>query len=121
MYEVRVKSGFSAAHSLRHYKGKCEKLHGHNWVVEVAVISPALDKHEMVIDFTVLKKALREILKEFDHAYLNELEPFKRANPSSERIAKFVFDRVGAKVPRAKVSKVLVWETENSCAEYRED
>jgi 6-pyruvoyltetrahydropterin/6-carboxytetrahydropterin synthase len=121
MYEVRMRSSFSAAHSLRHYRGKCEKLHGHNWVVEVAVTSPALDKCDMVIDFAILKKALREVLQNLDHAYLNELTPFKKTNPSSERIAKYVFDRVGAKVPRAKVSKVLVWETENSCAEYRGD
>lgn len=34
MYEIKVKSNFSSAHSLKNYRGKCERLHGHNWNIE---------------------------------------------------------------------------------------
>lgn len=122
MYEVNVRTSFSAAHHLRNYRGKCEKLHGHNWVVEAAVASQEVDRNGMVIDFVVLKKALKKILAEFDHSYLNRHPYFRKANPSSENIAKYIHDKL-----RTSLSSVLcplcsvkVWETEGSCAEYRE-
>ncbi|OIO37623.1 MAG: 6-carboxytetrahydropterin synthase QueD [Candidatus Omnitrophica bacterium CG1_02_49_10] len=123
MYEVKVRSSFSAAHNLRNYRGKCEKLHGHNWMVEAAAASQEVDKNGMVIDFVLLKKALKKILMELDHSYLNKHPYFKKANPSSENIAKYIYDKLRMKLPavRHAVSSVKVWETEGSCAEYREE
>ena len=115
MHTVSVRSSFSAAHNLRDYKGKCENVHGHNWIVEAAVASRKLDKQGMVIDFAVLKKTLKEALEELDHCDLNGLPYFKKVNPSSENIAKFIYDKLKI------ASSVKVWETENSCAEYRGD
>ena len=43
MYSLRVQGTFSSAHNLRGYKGKCEDLHGHNWIVEIVIKSAQLD------------------------------------------------------------------------------
>jgi 6-pyruvoyltetrahydropterin/6-carboxytetrahydropterin synthase len=122
MYEIKVKGTFSSAHNLRSYKGKCEKLHGHNWIVEASVASDGLDKGGMVLDFSVLKKMLGAILEELDHTYLNEHPYFKKNNPSSENMAKYIYDRLNKKLSTIdhRLSTVTVWENERSCATYTE-
>lgn len=122
MYEISVVMSFSAAHNLRDYKGKCEKLHGHNWQVEAVFGSQILDKSGMVVDFQVVKKMLREVLRYFDHCYVNDTEYFKKINPTSENIARFVFDALGRKMKRKKYGllRVSVWETPGSRATYYE-
>jgi len=118
MYEVKVKSKFSSAHYLRGYRGKCEELHGHNWHVEVAVCAELLNDIGMVVDFGELKKELNEILRGLDHKHLNELEYFKTVNPTSENIAKFLYDDLTEKIQGIKISSVTVWETDSSAAIY---
>ena len=120
MYKIKVSAYFSGAHSLRQYKGKCESLHGHNWKVEAVVGAAKLDKAGMVMDFSRLKKILNDILDTLDHKHLNQLEYFKKANPSSEEICRYIFDRLKPQVTKAKckLCEVLVWETENSRASY---
>ena len=122
MFEISVVMDFSAAHNLRDYRGKCEKLHGHNWQVEVVLCSDALDKGAMVMDFTLAKKKLKQVLKYFDHSYINETAYFKKNNPTSENIAKFIFKRMSEQVKRnkCKVARVSVWETPRSKATYYE-
>jgi len=122
MYEVKIASSFSSAHSLRDYKGKCEALHGHNWKVEVMVTSSSLDSLGMVIDFSELKKIVNDILGQLDHKHLNDLEYFRSENPSSERIAQYIFGMLKERLPRkeCELSRVQVWETPNSCASYHE-
>ncbi len=121
MFEAVVLMDFSAAHNLRGYRGKCEALHGHNWRVEVAVAAKRLDKTGMVEDFGVIRKDLRIVLEELDHHYLNDVKAFGRTNPTSENIAKWVFEKMGRRLrsSRCKVSWVKVWETATSCAAYR--
>jgi len=116
MYTVKVTSRFSSAHNLRGYKGKCEELHGHNWLVEAAASRGDLDDMGMVTDFKELKAILEEILAELDHKHLNEVEYFKEVNPTSENIAKFIYDNLIGKRP--DISYVTVWETETSSATY---
>lgn len=116
MYEILVKSGFSAAHKLREYKGKCENLHGHNWLVEATVSSKTLDKTGLLIDFRILKGKLKEILDKLDHTDLNGLPYFKKNNPTSENIARYVFNML--KRRGIKPHKVSVWESDMSCATY---
>jgi len=118
MFSVKVEGEFSSAHNLREYKGKCEELHGHNWKAEVVVTGERLDKSGMLVDFTVLKKELGEILASLDHKYLNEIEYFKKVNPTSENIAKYIYDRIKGKGLRIK--SATVWESEKSCATYEE-
>ena len=120
MYEVRIEESFSSAHRLRGYKGKCERLHGHNWRVSLALRSSSLNKLGLVIDFTKLKKRLKEVLKELDHTYLNDLPYFKKHNPSSENIAQYIYLQIKKKLKENKIAieKVSVWESETSSASY---
>ncbi len=115
---------FSAAHALRGYKGPCERFHGHNYEVEVAVEADGLDEAGLVIDFQELKKAVREaVLGALDHAFLNEVPPFDELNPTSENIARHIYERVAERLDggRARVAWVRVWETPDAWAEYHAD
>ena len=118
MYTVSVESKFSSAHNLRGYKGKCEDLHGHNWRVRMSVSSSELDELGMVSDFTVLKKILAEAVDRLDHKYLNDLDLFGSVNPTSENIARYIFEEVCRIRPGLNVKKVTVWETDTSKASY---
>lgn len=120
MYVIKVLSHFSGAHRLRYLNGKCEKLHGHNWKVEVSVAGRRLNKEGIVIDFQVLKQKVEKVLKTLDHTFLNDLPYFSRKEPSSENIAKYLFDRlkVELKGHSAILKEVTAWESETSCASY---
>jgi len=119
MYKIKIVSGFSGAHSLRGYRGKCEELHGHNWKVEVIVCSKKLDSIGIVIDFSKLKSILNSVLEELDHKYLNDLDYFKKNNPTSENIAYYIFNKVKKSLNKnINLVEVNVWETDNSCASY---
>ncbi|MFA5144568.1 MAG: 6-carboxytetrahydropterin synthase QueD [Candidatus Omnitrophota bacterium] len=118
MYTVRVEGNFSSAHNLRGYKGKCESLHGHNWKIEVVASKDKLDGAGMVLDFHYLKARLNRLLKKLDHAYLNNIAYFKKVNPTSENIAKYIYDNLKLPVPSLK--SVTVWENNASCATYEE-
>ncbi len=120
MYELMIESQFAAAHQLREYQGKCENLHGHNWRVQIFVRADRLNHIGLAIDFTELKASLREILAQLDHAFLNQLPDFHQDNPSSENIARWIFNKLKA-APRLKdvqVSKTVVWESDSACAAY---
>jgi 6-pyruvoyltetrahydropterin/6-carboxytetrahydropterin synthase len=118
MYSLKIESTFSSAHNLREYKGKCEELHGHNWRVELVVQQDNLGKSGMVEDFQNLKKKLNALLEKMDHKYLNSLSFFKKVNPTSENIARYIFDALKEKLPRLK--SVTVWENNSSSATYEE-
>jgi 6-pyruvoyltetrahydropterin/6-carboxytetrahydropterin synthase len=117
MFEVRVEAGFAAAHRLVHYNGKCERLHGHNYKVRLWASGEALGEGGMLVDFGLLKAALGEIIAELDHRDLNEIASF-RDDPSAERIAVYIFDKVKAARPSLPISAVEVFETESSMARY---
>jgi 6-pyruvoyltetrahydropterin/6-carboxytetrahydropterin synthase len=121
MYEVKIKGDFCAAHILRQVGGKCESLHGHNFIVEVAVESESLDELGMVVDFRLLKEKTGAILATLDHRYLNELPIFKERNPSSENLAAYIFAELSRQIDLGshRVSWVSVWESETSQAIYR--
>jgi len=120
MYEISVQSHFSGAHRLRYLRGKCEELHGHNWKVEVSVISNRVGKDGVVIDFGILKQKVDKVLKPLDHTYLNELPSFSGTEPSSESIAKYIFDRIKTELKGHSVTlkRVTAWESETSSATY---
>ncbi len=121
MYTVTVRAVFSAAHRLRDYKGKCEALHGHNWVVEMTAGVRQLDKTGMVVDFSTLKKGLMDFVEKLDHKLINELEPFTEINPTSENIARFIYEGMEEFCRREGIEliKVTVWETAGSSATYK--
>lgn len=120
MYELKIVTEFSAAHNLRNFRGKCESLHGHNWKVEVVVSGKDLNESGVVLDFAEMKAATSEIMSEIDHRYLNELPFFTEHNPSSENIARYIFQRLQEKIAddRVRVRRVTAWESQDACATY---
>jgi len=116
MFELTVESHFSSAHRLLNYEGKCENVHGHNWRVEITVAGENLDKSGMLIDFKILKSILNDVVEELDHKNLNDLEAFKDISPSSENIARYIYEELREKLPLLK--QVSVWETEKAKATY---
>ncbi|MEW6067734.1 MAG: 6-carboxytetrahydropterin synthase QueD [Nitrospirota bacterium] len=123
MYELRVETKFSSAHQLRGYKGECERLHGHNYKVEVYVIAERLNEIDIAIDFHELKKLINEVIEPLDHSFLNDIFPFTEKNPSSENIAKWIYDSLNKKLlnDNVRLSAVTVWESETTSATYFED
>jgi 6-pyruvoyltetrahydropterin/6-carboxytetrahydropterin synthase len=120
MYEVTIIKSFSAAHMLAAIGGKCEELHGHNFRVEVTVAAPELNSSGILIDFRDVKKCLQEILDSLDHKHLNDLLFFNQINPSSENIAKYIWQEMKCKTKLAEVNivRVKVWESENAAVTY---
>ena len=130
MFEVRVSADFAAAHFLKDYNGKCENLHGHNYKVYAHVRGSKLNEGGMLMDFSKLKSALRQVCKQLDHTNLNDLAVFEN-NPSAERIAMYIYkgivellnkEGVDLAYEPGKEEAVLfavdVFETETSRARY---
>jgi 6-pyruvoyltetrahydropterin/6-carboxytetrahydropterin synthase len=120
MFELKVINHFSAAHQLKLVATKCENLHGHNWKIEVCVKGEKLNDAGVIIDFGQIKKHISEIMANLDHKFLNELEWFKGANPSSEIIAERIATELQKMIddPSVKVSSVTAWESDDACATY---
>lgn len=120
MYEVAIKKTFSAAHRISEIGGKCEALHGHNFLVEVAVAADSLNSEGLVVDFRLLKQWTAEVLDHLDHKFLNELEYFKMRSPSSEQIARYLYERIAERMGQGnlRLSRVTVWESDHSAATY---
>jgi 6-pyruvoyltetrahydropterin/6-carboxytetrahydropterin synthase len=112
-WTLKVRDKFQAAHYLREYKGKCEKVHGHTFQVEVEIGVGELDRLGIGIDFTEIKKRLSEVLP--DHTLLNDVYPF---NPSVENLSRHFYREFKKLYP---VKAVTVWESEDASATYSED
>ncbi len=123
LWSLKVRSDFSSSHQLHNYGGKCENLHGHNFLVEVKISGNKLDQDTgMLMDFKELKQKLKNVLDQLDHKHLNELEYFREINPSSENLARFVYDRLKPMLPadRVRLVQVMVAEKDSSMAFYQE-
>lgn len=122
MYELKIISQFAAAHQLREFHGACENLHGHNWKVEVHVQGAKLGNEGILLDFREIKQAAKEAVDELDHRFLNEVDAFENINPSSENIARHIFERLSKKLngKDVRVSKITVWESDNASASFTE-
>ncbi len=123
MYELKVTSSFSSAHSLRGYNGKCEDIHGHNWNIEVIISGEKLNKTGLLIDFKILKKYLGEIIDTLDHKFINDIDFFKKTNPSAENIARYIYERFEKSISNEysrdiSINRVNVYETPSSMASF---
>ena len=122
MYLLTVKEDFDAAHRVVGYPGKCDKLHGHCWTVEVSVTGNQLDELGMVVDVKYLKAKVRDVLNIYDHRYLNELPDFSGKNPTAENIASVIYHRIADGLGNdAAVKQVTVWESPGSSVTYSEE
>lgn len=113
---------FASAHSLRGYPGDCANLHGHNWKIEVEIVGQELNDIGMVIDFKQIKKHAKEVVKELDHKFLNDIEYFKTVNPTAENIAQYLFKQIQQRIeaPNVTMHQITVWENDRNCVIYSE-
>lgn len=120
MFKVTVSESFSAAHALKEIGGKCENLHGHNFKVEVTVAAHELNEEGILVDFRNLKNWIFRILEDLDHQNLNNVSYFRDLNPSSENLAKYIFDGLieHTKAANLCLAEVIVWESENAKVSY---
>lgn len=121
MYTVSVQAHYDSAHYLRHYHGKCERLHGHRYVVEAALQTETLDQAGLAFDFVELKRELRALASELDHQNLNDLPQFAGLETSAEVQARWFFDQLHARLPEPQSDGLLyvrVWETPTQWAQY---
>ena len=119
MFELVVEKTIAAAHFLRNYQGPCERLHGHNYRIQVYVTGKRLNDAGLLEDFGDIKNALNAILDRLDHYNLNDLPEFAELSPSAENIARVIGDAL-ARHPfeRGRVDRVQVWETPLQAATY---
>ncbi|MDR1359852.1 MAG: 6-carboxytetrahydropterin synthase [Deltaproteobacteria bacterium] len=123
-WRLAVRSEFSAGHALRHYQGKCESPHGHNFAVEAVVQGQILTPDtELLADFSLLKEDLNAVLQTLDHRDLNAVPPFDRQNPSSENLARHIFRMLAplAKRRGVRLYSLSVGEKSTQSATYFEE
>lgn len=116
MFELMVEDTFDAAHALRGYEGPCENLHGHTWRIQLFLGGTKLNQLGLLEDFKAIKKFLAATLEQFDHKYINETAPFDKINPTSENLAKYLFETLKKRFKN--INKVIVWESERTYAAY---
>ena len=123
VFEICVKTHFSAAHSLKGYPGDCARIHGHNWIIEAYAKCEKLDEIGIGVDFRDVKKSLKDLLQGFDQSNLNDVPAFRDVNPTSENIAKFLYKELSKKLNSdlVEVSKIRVSETPDVGAFYWEE
>ena len=139
MYKLKTKASFDSAHFLKDYDGKCSNIHGHRWTVKIKVGAETLESDTqnrgMVVDFSNLKKDLKEIADHFDHSLIMETGSLKQATedallaenlrivkvdfrPTAENFAKYIYDEMADR--GYKVIEASVYETPNNVASYCE-
>ena len=137
MLTVTKSVKFDAAHVLTNHQGLCKNLHGHTYRVEASVSQQPGDTADMVIDFKDLTHTCEEvILSRFDHAFIydsssvgeSEIAAVVEKNgmrtvaipfrSTAENLSRYFFGELKAHLPG--LCSVRVWETPDSCAEYRE-
>jgi len=108
---------FEAAHRLPRVPDghKCARLHGHSYTVSVHVEAPVDAELGWVMDFGDIKRAFQPIDAQLDHYYLNDIEGLE--NPTSENLARWIWDRMTAELPQ--LSAITVRETCTSGCTYR--
>jgi 6-pyruvoyltetrahydropterin/6-carboxytetrahydropterin synthase len=123
MFMVSVQAHYDSAHFLRHYKGKCERLHGHRYVVEAAFAAHELNVSGIAFDFVDVKRELRALADTLDHQSINEIPPFTELEPSAENQARWFHDELKRGLPAEMADALVyvrVWETPTQWAQYSE-
>jgi 6-pyruvoyltetrahydropterin/6-carboxytetrahydropterin synthase len=116
--QIRKSFTFEAAHVLPHHPGKCARLHGHSYRLEVALDGPLQAEGPacgMVQDFETVSRLVKEsVIGELDHRSLNEL----LENPTAEQIAVWIWRRLVPALPQ--LTELVLWETRRSCVVLKE-
>ena len=117
--EIFKEFTFEAAHRLPNVpeEHKCHRLHGHSFRVRVYVEGNLDPKLGWIMDFADIKKAVKPVIKQLDHYYLNEIEGLE--NPTSEVLAKWIWARLKPALPT--LNRIEVGETCTSGCVYEGD
>lgn len=125
MFKISVKREFDAAHKLERHPGKCSRLHGHTWMVEVVFKGEMVGETGILLDFNQAGSLLDEVISCYDHAYINEIPPFDLTPPTAENMARIIFDRltevVRGSIQGVTLESVKVWESHDNWAMYLSD
>lgn len=137
MYILKAEAAFDSAHFLSGYKGKCANLHGHRWVISAEIASESLiaegQCRGMVTDFGDIRRDLKNLAEEFDHAFIYEKGTLKSATvaalneenfclievdfrPTAENFAEYFYNRLSQM--GYNVGSVTVYETPNNSATF---
>jgi 6-pyruvoyltetrahydropterin/6-carboxytetrahydropterin synthase len=120
MYRLQVKTHFDAAHYIEDYPGKCSRMHGHTWAVEVAFEGEVLSGMNILEDFARVKSVLALLVDKLDHTVLNEV--LGERNVTAELLAKWFWDQLPWPMqsgePRVRLARVCVWESPDCCVKY---
>lgn len=114
---IRKRFAFEAAHVLPFHDGKCSRLHGHSYRLDVTLdgaLQTAGAATGMVVDFDVLARTVRaSVIDALDHGSLNDLIP----NPTAENIVAWIWQRLGPELPQ--LAELALWETRTAAAILR--
>ena len=122
VFELTIKDEFAAAHRIREYDGSCERLHGHNWQVEARVAAQEVGAQGMVLDFREIRRHLAAVLEGLDHQYLNDLPDFRERNPTTEHIARTIYEGLARRLPSGvALRSVTAWESPRCAVTYTAD
>ena len=115
--EIFKEFTFEAAHRLPNVPRdhKCSRLHGHSFLAAVHVRGMVEEPAGWIIDFAEIKDAFQPFYEQLDHHYLNEVDGLE--NPTSENIARWIWNRMKPRLPG--LTQVLVKETCTSGCIYR--
>ncbi len=149
-YRICKTFEIESGHILSKHPDKCRFPHGHSRTVEIVLVADTLDANDMVCDFKAIKDALKTYLDSWDHAlclntddaqfafyqqhYAERIIPFKHIDPTSEIMAKTIFDEARRQLSSAmenpsklypvarhvRLERVRISETSSSWAEYSE-
>jgi len=115
--QIRKSFTFEAAHVLPHHPGKCARLHGHSYRLDVALEGPLQSEGPaagMIEDFDVLTRVVKDaVVAELDHRSLNDVI----GNPTAELIAVWIWKRLASELPA--LAEIVVWETRRACVVLR--
>ncbi len=120
MFFLELTETFSAAHALRNYPGVCSRTHGHNFTARIHLSAPSTDADGLTADYALLREKVMGVLQELDHQNLNDHPHFQEVNPTSENIARYLFDRLANVFPESvSLDDVQVAETSGFSVTYK--
>lgn len=119
MFTVSIETHFWASHQLVLPDGAKEPVHHHDWLVTADVSSEKLNNMAVVINFHKLKAMVDDILVSFDNKALNEIGYFQQNNPSAENVARYIYEKLRAKLPESvKLERIKVVEEPGYSAKF---
>ena len=114
---LRKEFSFEAAHDLPTFPDghKCRRLHGHSFRFEVIVAGAVDTDRGYLVDYGEIKRVCKPVIDRLDHYYLNEIEGL--ANPTSENLARWLWERIRPELPQ--LTAIVVHETCTASCEYQ--